>query len=145
MNFRDFMPLAASLANGTTEAEWRSATSRAYYAAFHVACELLRTLGFVVPKADRAHAYAWRRLSYCGDTSIEEAARNLNDLRSRRNKADYDGGILIIEAHAERDVKLADVIIDAFDEGFQEPVRTQITEAMKIYERDILKEETWKS
>jgi hypothetical protein len=35
MNWRDFLPLAARLAGGTTEADWRSAVSRAYYAAFH--------------------------------------------------------------------------------------------------------------
>jgi uncharacterized protein (UPF0332 family) len=55
MNGRDFLPLATQLAGGTTEAEWRSAVSRAYYAAFHVARRLLSELGFTVPRADRAH------------------------------------------------------------------------------------------
>src|SRR5204862_5131600 len=100
MNFRDFNLLAASLANGTTEAEWRSATSRAYYAVFHVACELLRTLGFSVPRADRAHAYAWRRLSYAGDSGIQDAGRKLNELRSRRNRADYDDLVSVSEQDA---------------------------------------------
>ncbi|MBI3407543.1 MAG: hypothetical protein HY040_04210 [Planctomycetes bacterium] len=49
------------------------------------------------------------------------------------------------EADAEEDVKMAHGIVDAFDRGLVEPVRTQITEAMKIYERDILKEETWRA
>jgi uncharacterized protein (UPF0332 family) len=41
MTGRDFLALAMQLAGGGSEAEWRSATSRAYYAAFHVARELL--------------------------------------------------------------------------------------------------------
>ena len=36
MNWRDFLSLAARLAGGATEADWRTAVSRAYYAAFHV-------------------------------------------------------------------------------------------------------------
>ena len=35
MNWRDFLPLATRLAAGTTEADWRTAVSRAHYAAFH--------------------------------------------------------------------------------------------------------------
>ena len=34
MNWRDFIALASRLAGGTTEAEWRTAVSRAYYTAF---------------------------------------------------------------------------------------------------------------
>src|SRR5438477_485799 len=41
MNWRDFLSLAARLAADVTEADWRAAVSRAYYAAFHVARQLL--------------------------------------------------------------------------------------------------------
>ena len=54
MEFRDFLSLSTALVNGSTEAEWRSAVSRAYYAAFHVARQLLLGLRFTVPGADRA-------------------------------------------------------------------------------------------
>jgi uncharacterized protein (UPF0332 family) len=54
---KDFLILAELWITGTSEAEWRSAVSRAYYAAFHVARQLLRTLGFLVPRGDQAHAY----------------------------------------------------------------------------------------
>ncbi|HVS37819.1 MAG TPA: hypothetical protein VMS17_19835 [Gemmataceae bacterium] len=46
MNERDFLRLAAVLAGGATEAEWRTAVGRAYYAAFHVARRLLEDLRF---------------------------------------------------------------------------------------------------
>ena len=51
MNPRDFLTLANSLAAGTTEAAWRSAVSRAYYAAFHSTRMLHRDLGFRVGSA----------------------------------------------------------------------------------------------
>jgi len=66
MDFRDYLTLARTLAGGATEAEWRSASSRAYDAAFHVARVLLLGLGFRVPQADRAHGYLWMRLSNAG-------------------------------------------------------------------------------
>ena len=45
MKPRDFLDVADELSDG--EAHWRSAVSRAYYAAFHVARRLLIELGFV--------------------------------------------------------------------------------------------------
>jgi hypothetical protein len=47
MNWRDLLPLAARLAGGSNDAEWRSSVSRAYYAVFHDS-------KFIVPRADRA-------------------------------------------------------------------------------------------
>jgi len=41
MTGRELLAVAQQLAGAGTEAEWRSAISRAYYAAFHVARELL--------------------------------------------------------------------------------------------------------
>src|SRR2546423_12057716 len=98
MDFRDFLPLADTLANGTTEAEWRSACSRGYYAAFHVARKLLLSLGFRVPQADRAHGDLWLRLSNAGVADVQRAGRLLNDLRRERNRADYDDHRAITQA-----------------------------------------------
>jgi len=50
MNWRDFLSLAAQLAGDMAEADWRTAVSRAYYAAFHVARRLLADLNFTVPR-----------------------------------------------------------------------------------------------
>jgi hypothetical protein len=90
MNWRDFLPLAARLAGGSTEAEWRSAVSRAYYTAFHVARRLLSDLRFTVPRADRAHQYLVFRLGNSGEPAVEQAGRDLETLRRLRNRADYD-------------------------------------------------------
>src|SRR5262249_45562525 len=90
MNERDFLTLAATLAGGPTEAEWRTAVGRAYYAAFHVARRLLEDLGFTVPRADRAHGYLGLRLQNCGDLPAQQAGADLDGLRRLRNRADYD-------------------------------------------------------
>jgi uncharacterized protein (UPF0332 family) len=105
MDFRDYLNLARTLVAGPTEAEWRSATSRAYYAAFHVARVLLLGLGFRVPQADRAHGYLWMRLSNAGQADVMTAGRRLGDLRRERNRADYDDHRAVTQATAAQDVR----------------------------------------
>lgn len=143
MDFRDFHTLAVALAAGATEAEWRSAVSRGYYAAFHVAGDLLRSLGFTVPRADAAHGYLWLRLRNSGHPDVSAAGQDLNDLRRQRNRADYDRSPPVTRANATKLVQLAGEVIRALDAATLEPARTQITDAMKVYERDVLKNVTW--
>ena len=142
MTGRDFLPLAHQLAAGGTEAAWRTAVSRAYYAAFHCARELLDNLGFRVPRADLAHKYLIFRLSNCGDTLIQQAAHDLDILRGLRNQADYDLQRLLRQVIVPSEVQRAERIIQALG-AFHEPRRTQINNAIKIYERDVLKNVTW--
>ena len=143
MDFRDYLTLARTLAGGSTEAEWRSACSRAYYAAFHVARSLLAGLHFRVAKADRAHSYLWLRLSNAGVLQVTQAARQLNDLRRDRNQADYDEHHTFTRARAIQNVDFAEQVIQALDAAGVEPIRTQITDAIKVYERDVLRDVTW--
>ena len=143
MDFRDYLTLADTLAKGTTEAEWRSACSRAYYSAFHVARRLLLGLGFRVPQADRAHGYLWLRLSNAAHADVVKAGRRLGDLRRDRNRADYEDHRTITQAAATQNVRLADEVIRALDAAVVAPVRAQITDAMKVYERDVLRDVTW--
>jgi uncharacterized protein (UPF0332 family) len=90
MDAREFHTLAQQLSLAATEAAWRSAVSRAYYAVFHVARQLMEDLGFTVPRADRAYAYLWLRLANCGDPQVQQAGNALDDLQRDRNWADYD-------------------------------------------------------
>jgi uncharacterized protein (UPF0332 family) len=139
----DFLGLSEIWVTGATEAEWRSAVSRAYYGAFHAARRLLRDLRFVVPRGDRAHAYLWLRLSNCGDSEVVLAGSDLNALRRDRNFADYDVDKTLDHADAQLQVQTARRIVLVLDAATAEPTRTQVTEAMKIYERDVLKDVTW--
>ena len=144
MNGRDFLTLAQTLATSGTEAAWRSAISRAYYGAFHVARELLENLRFVVPRGDQAHAYLWLRLYNCGDPQVGRAGSELNQLRGERNRADYDLHRPISSAVAASQAQAADRVIQILDATAALTTRAQITDAMKIYERDVLKQVTWK-
>src|SRR5262249_47477210 len=90
MNGRDFLPAARRLAAGIDEADWRSAASRAYYAAFHAARDLLAAWHFRTPRADRAHNYLYVRLNNAGEPMVERVASLLHELRTQRNFADYD-------------------------------------------------------
>jgi uncharacterized protein (UPF0332 family) len=140
---KDFLTLAETLITGAGEVEWRSAVSRAYYAAFHEARQLLGSLGFVVPRGDQAHAYLWLRLSNGGELQIQLAGNELNRLRRERNRADYAVDQTVAHADALLQVQAARRIIQTLDAGKAEPTRTQITDAMKIYERDVLCHVTW--
>jgi uncharacterized protein (UPF0332 family) len=143
MNWRDFLPLATRLAGGTTEAEWRSAVSRGYYAAFHVARRLFSDLKFLVPRADRAHQYLVFRLSNSGEPAVEQAGRDLETLRRLRNRADYDESPKITQPQASAAIQMAEGIIQILDAARLDPARTQITDTMIAYERDVLHDVTW--
>lgn len=143
MTGSDFLPLAHRLAAAASEPEWRTAISRAYYAAFHVARQLLEELGFRVPWADRAHAYLTMRLNNCGDVQVQRAASDMHSLRSLRNQADYDLQRPVRQSVAVAQAPISQQIIQAFLLAKQEPTRTSITDAMRIYERDVLRDVTW--
>jgi len=142
MNGRDFLAAARRQATGGEEADWRSAASRAYYAAFHVARELLASLRFVTPRADRAHEYLYRRLNNCGLGPVVSAAKILHDLRQTRNWADYDLHVSFPANLGTDSVAVAEIFIQALD-VLTPAERTQITVAMRAYEQQI-GDVTWK-
>jgi len=144
MNSRDFLTLAQTLLAASSEAAWRSAVSRAYYAAFHVARELLDSMGFAVPRGERAHAHLWLRLSNCGDPQMATTGAALNSLRQDRNFADYDLLRPLTQANAVRSVRMAEQTVSLLATAAIDPLRTLITDAMKVYERNVLKEVTWR-
>lgn len=143
MNWRDFLLLASRLAAEASEADWRTAVSRAYYAAFHVARRLFADLQFIVPRADQAHQYLVFRLSNSGEAAAEQAGRDLETLRRLRNRADYDEAPALTQPQASAAVQLAAGIIQGLDAARQDPARTRIRDCMIIYERDVLHDVTW--
>lgn len=143
MNWRDLLSLASRLAAEPTEAAWRAAVSRAYYAAFHVARRLLADLNFIIPRADRAHQYLVFRLSNCGESAVEQAGRDLDTLRRLRNRADYDDAPAFTQSQASAAVRLAEDIVRALDAAGQDPTRSRARDAMIAYERDVLQDVTW--
>ena len=142
MNARAFLTQAQRLVSLAGEEDWRSAVSRAYYSVFHVAREFMEGLGFTVPQADRAHGYLWLRLQNCGEPSLEQLGRDLQEMRRQRNFADYDLNRAYRQSDAQREVQRAARLILIFD-AVVEPTRTQVMDTMKDYESDVLKVVTW--
>ncbi len=73
---------------------------------------------------------------------MEQAGRDLDTLRRLRNRADYDEIPTLTQPQAVAAVQLAGGIIQALDAARQEPSRTQIRDAMIVYERDVLDDVT---
>src|SRR5258708_5236476 len=139
----EFLAVAEMLIQGPTEAEWRSAVSRAYYAAFHEARQLMQDLRFRVPRGEKAHAYLWLGLFNCREVQAQGGGSDLNQLRTERNRADYDIGQSWLQTDALLLVQATRRIIQILDAAGIDPTRTQITDAMRVYERDVLKQVTW--
>jgi hypothetical protein len=106
----------------------------------------LQDSGFTVPAADQAHSYLWKRFSNSGHPDPIQVGRDMIHLRNKRNWADYDLEIEMDQATAMSFVQMADTMIELLEEVGSEPaIRTAITETMKVYERDVLRQMTWRS
>lgn len=136
MNGRDFLVTARHLATRGNEADDRSAISRAYYAVFHAARDLLAALRFQTPRADRAHNYLYVRLNNCGTQRVEDAAFLLDGLRGLRNHADYDLRRPLPTNAVADGIADAELVLQTLD-ALSPAERTQMTDAMKSYERAI--------
>lgn len=144
MTPREFLDAADEYAAGPHEGRWRSAISRGYYAAFHASRILLSQCGFDVPFADRAHVYLSRRLSNSGNALVVKAGRDLEALRKERNRADYDLNRAVAQGMAIRLVQFATDILELLEDATKLPaVCEEITQAMRDFERDVLREVTW--
>jgi hypothetical protein len=86
-----FYLLADRLMNDAASgpAEFRSAISRAYYAAYHSARDFLKELGVDSPKGPAGHGKIPIALLAITETDIAQAGRLLDDLKGEQNKADY--------------------------------------------------------
>jgi hypothetical protein len=103
---------------------------------FHAGRELLASLRFRTPRADRAHNYIYVRLNNCGHPIVLQAANLMNTLRSTRNQADYDMRFVMPADAAIDALADAESILQVFDA--LSPTELQIiTDSMKDYERQI--------
>jgi hypothetical protein len=89
MRGRDFLDTARRLSGGITEADHRSAISRAYYALFIECRDALLRWGFVFPSRN-SHREVQQRLAFPGNADLRPIGDVLSYLVSRRNCADYD-------------------------------------------------------
>jgi uncharacterized protein (UPF0332 family) len=144
MNPHEFLELADERLLGVREGDWRSAVSRAYYAAFHVARSLLRAQGFAVPRSDRAHSYLSQRLSNSGHPDVNLAGQQLEDVRDQRTWADYDLHRPLAQQDAEATVLRAKDVVQALEDLQAIPATlAKVIDAIRVYERDVLQDVTW--
>lgn len=134
----DFLDVASSLAArpDSSEAFHRTAVSRAYYGAFHLARSLLSGMGFSV---GRNHAIPLRWLIVCGEENAREAGKLLTDLQAERIKADYDLATTRFRQRklAEEFVALAYEIKRLVAACTSEPARSTIKAGIEEYQRKI--------
>ena len=76
---------------------------------------------------------------------VKIAGSDLNALRGDRNVADYSVDQALVQRQALLQIQSADRLIQILDAAVDEPACTQIAEGMRNYERDVLKEVTWKA
>jgi len=141
MDGKEFFMVAENLMEGTKEAEYRSAVSRAYYGAFLCGRQLLTDWGFTVEKESKAHGEVRQKFRACeqaGIIDVAKAASNLYDLHSARLDADYLKTKKIGEREvARRWVEIARSIIAQLEGCKNEPKKTRVIEAIKDYEAKI--------
>lgn len=96
MDGSQFLTCAKDLATGTRPDQIRSAISRAYYAAFHVARSWINGYGikFRVSEYGKEgpHKLVVDCLRTCPNRAVKKLGQQLLDLRTTRNTADYDLG-----------------------------------------------------
>jgi uncharacterized protein (UPF0332 family) len=137
----DFLSLAVRLSSGTSAAELRSATSRAYYGAFHKARELLESIGIALPTGPECHQKICLVLANADDPDVRTASSILSSLRTARNSADYD--LAKAEVETKRSVVInlhrADQIMGCMRLCFAGGAKAGVHDALRNYARNILK------
>jgi len=103
---RDFILLAKSLAaEGASEADVRTAISRAYYGSFLLARSQTRLDDLRGPEVHRLVLESLYRLE------LPHLATRLHTLRTMRNEADYDTTKTITPVSARKSIRLAELVV----------------------------------
>jgi hypothetical protein len=133
-----FLELAGRLAaTAGGEAECRTAVSRAYYGAFHLALTLIQDLGFSIPANANAHAIVQRYLIGAGHTDAQRAGSLLSSLHADRIRADYrlqDSRLADVQFTRLR-VALAQEIRSALAACRRDSVREAVIRGIREYRR----------
>jgi hypothetical protein len=90
MDGRAFLPVARELLQRGTEAHWRAAAGRAYYALMLECRSALLRWGFTVPGGPGVHNFLRLRFNQPKDATLRIIGRALDDLCLLRNYADYE-------------------------------------------------------
>ncbi len=116
-DWRGYLTLAEQLSSyGVSEAELRTAISRAYYAAYHRASRYVREYSLVAATERLTHQKAWAAVGANQDPVRIRAGVRGNRLKRRREEADYYDAFPTDLTKAARDAILeARMILDLIE------------------------------
>lgn len=133
----DYIAVAERLATSRNakEADYRSAVSRAYYGAFHLAGAYLSTLRFSVPKGAAAHGWIPQVLSNAACSEAIGAGRLLRDLHAERIIADYRWNLPAANklTDAKRAIEAAHRIRASLLSCEYDPLKGLVSQAIESY------------
>ena len=89
MDGRAFLAVAQADASGPSEAFWRAASGRAYYALMLEAREALARWGFSCPPRENVHTFVRLRFFIPANADLRQIGRVLDRLVRLRNHGDY--------------------------------------------------------
>jgi hypothetical protein len=135
MQGRAFLDVARRLSLEKTEADWRSAANRAYYALMQEACEALERWGFVPGPRENVHTFVRLRFIYGHHQDLHSVGYTLDRLVQLRNRADYqlkNAGSFTSPQPVQQAVSEAQDAIDLLDQMNADPARqTTATAAIR--------------
>jgi hypothetical protein len=126
MDGRAFLEAARHLLAASSEANWRSATGRAYYALLHEGRAALGRWGFPLPPRESIHTFVRRHFAYPVHPDLKPLDEAFDDLSRWRNQADYHlntPGLFASGVLAGQAVALAQSRIDLLDQIDADPAR----------------------
>jgi hypothetical protein len=133
---RHFLRLAEQLTSDPDPAACRTVINRSYYAAYYVGVEVLERWGFVIEETARAHGQVRQHFDRSGDPRLQRVARQLRDLYSDRERADYSMADPTVEqpGTAKRALRTAERVISLLDEAASGPqaVQDRLREAIRL-------------
>jgi hypothetical protein len=119
-------------------AQCRTAIGRAYYAALNRADQALARWGVSCGKGPQKHGLAVRLLHATGDPDLMTASTALNDLKTLRNRADYEMNDTSVESVYQAKVALefAKDVMDFLEAVDTDPARRAPAESqIRAYQR----------
>lgn len=138
MDARDFLGYARELAGAYGPARRRTAISRAYYGAYHVAVELLLAVGVVIERGHGGHEAVRLRLRQSGLDPVIQAGAALQRLHDLRVKADY----WLRDPHPEapatvrQALAFGTLVVENLDRIAADPtLRARMTAALRAWEQ----------
>jgi hypothetical protein len=118
MNGRAILAVAREAGRGATEAHWRTAVGRAYYALMLELRDAMTGWGLSLPTQNQVHQLVLRRMYVSTDTDMKQIGICLDELRRARARADYEMAVLAefaTDAAARRMIRQATDALRLFD------------------------------